>query len=363
MRIDRNNYEVFFLDYFEGNLTADRVEELMTFLDGEADLKAEFDKFEMVSLTPNEPVVFENKGSLKRGAITIANHDWYFAAYVENDLSREEVAALEEFVAANPQMQRELNLMLQARLKPEPEVVFAGKDNLKRSKVVPLYVQLLRYGAAAAVIFLVATLFFISGPRPDAPGLAYITPTQTQEQPSQSESFEAPLSTPAETETANMTPAVVSRVLPVTTPPISETYVPELISVPPVLLASRMQARSSGPIELLPEAEAEFEPRTEFAYWHRRIVDPELIEIVGPPTVSFFQLAYQGIQRNLSGNAGSQGQSMTERNSNLLVDLVGASLLGLNDLLGSPVYIGSQRDENGRLIQVGIGNRIEITRK
>ena len=46
MKIDRNNYEVYFIDYFEGNLNREEREELFQFLFLNPDLKNEFDEFE-----------------------------------------------------------------------------------------------------------------------------------------------------------------------------------------------------------------------------------------------------------------------------------------------------------------------------
>ena len=43
--LSRSNYEIYFLDYYEGNLTESQRRELMSFLEQNPDLKEEFDSF------------------------------------------------------------------------------------------------------------------------------------------------------------------------------------------------------------------------------------------------------------------------------------------------------------------------------
>jgi hypothetical protein len=134
MRIDRTNYEIFFLDYFEGNLAGAQVEELLAFLEAEPDLKAEFDTFEMVSLPGMEEVTFEGKASLKRGEVTPDNYEWYFAAYAEGDLDAVDRSAVEAFAARSPKMQREFKLMQQVRLQPDQNHSISRKGRLETSQ-------------------------------------------------------------------------------------------------------------------------------------------------------------------------------------------------------------------------------------
>jgi len=66
MKINRENYEVYFLDYLEGKLPPDLVDELLIFMDKNPDLKDEFEGLDTVALAPDEDIVFENKDSLKK---------------------------------------------------------------------------------------------------------------------------------------------------------------------------------------------------------------------------------------------------------------------------------------------------------
>ena len=364
MSIDRSNYEIFFLDYYEGNLPPVIVEELMAFLHTHPELKAEFDGFELLSLPGGaDQPVFEDKEMLKRGAINRYNYEWYFAAFGEGDLMAEEAEAVEAFAALNPTLQRELQLMLKTRLLPAPNIVFSEKGKLRRHKVIPLYSQFLKYGVAAVFLLMVA-LFFLMGPQVDRPGLASITQTPQPEEPSPAWPSESPTVLPVEAGTVKRVmgePRVGAVAL--SQPVYAEQQTPVSLAGQPALLASRMQARPLVRLAMQPVNLMEVEQRSEFAYWHHRNREEEMPIEYEPQQVSLFHLAYQGFQRNISGDYTRGGQQMPERQPNLLLGLAGASLIGLNKLLGSPVNIYAGRDENGRLVQLAFGNAIEINRK
>ncbi len=130
MKINRDNYVVFFLDFFEGALPdADR-KELMRFLDLHPDLKAEFDDFEMVCLKDDGHVQFPDKASLKKKEVPF-DYETMFAAYVEGDLNAEDARTVEELAASDPRYERELSLMKRAKLEPAVEVL-PDKRSLKR---------------------------------------------------------------------------------------------------------------------------------------------------------------------------------------------------------------------------------------
>ena len=50
MKINRDNYEAYFLDYFEGQLSLEMVEEVLMFADQNPDLRNVLEDFEAVSL-------------------------------------------------------------------------------------------------------------------------------------------------------------------------------------------------------------------------------------------------------------------------------------------------------------------------
>lgn len=61
------------------------------------------------------------------------NYEQFFILYVDNELNAEERQAVEEFVAANPDLQTELDMFMEVVLQPEPEIVFTAKHTLLKN--------------------------------------------------------------------------------------------------------------------------------------------------------------------------------------------------------------------------------------
>ena len=176
MKITRNNYEQFFLDYFEGNLPDNRVGELMRFLDENPDLRDEFDAFELIRLDGDDGVDFPGKDSLKKSVsagISPDNYEEYFAAYVEGDLDKSEIAEVEAFAVSDPHYGRELELMQQSRLVPDPAIRFPRKGSLKQYYIGFTTRRVLHYASAAAAVLLLGVVAFTLFPLQETLQVAY----------------------------------------------------------------------------------------------------------------------------------------------------------------------------------------------
>ena len=68
MKINRNNYEAFLIDFLDGTLDAVLVAELMLFLEANPDIREEFDGIEDVSLE-SQNIHFTEKDFLKKTEI------------------------------------------------------------------------------------------------------------------------------------------------------------------------------------------------------------------------------------------------------------------------------------------------------
>ena len=142
MKINKKNYEEWFLDYFEERLTPEQVEELMAFLELNDDLKEEFESFENITLPPAKPVIFDAKEKLKKigiisvGDINEKNCEAFLVAEVEGDLSSEQSDNLFEFLEKNPTLKKELELLKKSKLTPDNNIVFDNKEYLKKKPVI-----------------------------------------------------------------------------------------------------------------------------------------------------------------------------------------------------------------------------------
>ncbi len=94
MKINRNNYETFLIDYLDGALDAAMLEELRLFLEANPDIREELDGLKNATLYAEE-VRFTEKEKLKKPFLkTIAgidenNYEEVFIAFYENDLDDE----------------------------------------------------------------------------------------------------------------------------------------------------------------------------------------------------------------------------------------------------------------------------------
>ena len=164
MSINLNNYEIYFIDYFDGNLAADEVGELMRFLETNPELKQEFDDFENVSLEV-EKVVFDGKASLKKteiiscGFVNEENYENSFIAYFEDDLEKKQKAEVEKFVALNASLEKEFEIFGKLNL-PQEEVLYEEKASLKKRVVIVPW----QYSAAiaASIVLLFGLFWFLN---------------------------------------------------------------------------------------------------------------------------------------------------------------------------------------------------------
>lgn len=154
MEINKLNYEVYFMDYYDGNLTAEQTAELMLFLEQHADLKIEFEEFEELQLeAPNIKINKENfiKTITPVGLINESNYDDYFIEQVEGispDTDR-----IQSFLKVNTFLQRDYQLYQKTVLKPDYAITYSDKKALKKTAIIPLFTRrILSYGSIAAAI-------------------------------------------------------------------------------------------------------------------------------------------------------------------------------------------------------------------
>jgi hypothetical protein len=157
MNLNRNNYEVFFIDYHDGALSAEQVAELFLFLEANPDLNEEFNNFQAVSIESSNEI-FPERDALKRGEINEQNFSWYMAAAVENDLTVAENKLLENYLQLHPQRNNDVALFHATKLEPTAEV-YPNKKALRQP--IPFAFNLTRnlnYAIAAILL-----LSFIAG--------------------------------------------------------------------------------------------------------------------------------------------------------------------------------------------------------
>lgn len=159
MKINRNNYEAFFLLYTDNELNAEERTMVEGFIALHPDLAEELSVLSQTRLHADDQLVYADKTGLLRqtttGLINENNYKEYFLLYTDEELNAEEKRAVEEFAAASKEKQAELLLLQKVKIQPDENIVFNNKEVLYRTerkpaRVVPVW--WIRVAAAAAVL-------------------------------------------------------------------------------------------------------------------------------------------------------------------------------------------------------------------
>lgn len=166
MKITRENYEAWLLDYMEGNLTEDQRAELLVFLSKHPDLEADFEVEGAGVLAPYRADAQLPDRSVLRVDEGFASQDEWLAAVAEGDVTGQ----LADAARADAVLSVKLTQFEKLRLQPDAAIAYAGKAALRRGAVVrPLYATVLRVVAAAAVfIVLFGGAWLLLNQRPSA---------------------------------------------------------------------------------------------------------------------------------------------------------------------------------------------------
>lgn len=153
MTITRDNYEPYFLDFLEGNLEENQIDQFLDFLELNPDLKEELQLLENMTL-PDEKITFLGKENLyKSSADFKAATESKMIASLESDLDNDERKSFESWLAGNPELKKEYELFSKTRLMPDPTVKFPEKRKLYRKSGNQIILTWVARAAAVVVIF------------------------------------------------------------------------------------------------------------------------------------------------------------------------------------------------------------------
>jgi len=165
MKPDRSNYEIWFIDWLDGNLDSHQVEQLNIFLNENPDLKEEFNELTPF-ITEHPHGQFKNKESLMRSHADISDSQFEYlcVAFLENDLTTEQKTELIEITEQDADRKRLFELIQKTRISPV-SLTYSHKSILLRRTPLQKVIRLSVIGlsAAAAVTLIITT--FLNSPR------------------------------------------------------------------------------------------------------------------------------------------------------------------------------------------------------
>ncbi len=363
MIINRENYEAFFLDYYEGNLTESQADELMDFLAQHPDLREEFESFELVFLPDDLNMFMPGKDEIKKpenakpGSYYL---DKQMIAYFEGDLDEESSSALLAAVAKDPVLQKEFALFSKVRLQPEKGILFAGKSGLKRYPLGAFMPAIQRFAVAAAVIAFLAGIFFMMPRMDNAPDIAQTLPVADETTAIEAETI--PSEDITELPVEHVAPEVTeapARQQPSPIQAFSRNTMPEPLEIAGIGPRRPAAIATSDKPETIEQREefrwVSFANLSHSADGETPVASPE------PEYTSLASFAYSGIERTTGVNVENVQNEISNRRPGIW-DLAGAGLAGLSQITGTQLTVEHDRDENGRLNLLAIGERFRIER-
>lgn len=160
--ITKENYEAYFLDYIEGNLSSADTDMLLRFLDEHPYLRDELAAYGEVFLTPIQHS-FDTSSlyqiDFTTDNITSENAEAFAIAEMEQQLSSEKSVALAGFLNNHPTLKKDLDFVQKTTLVADQAIVYPHKSDLK--KTIVFFPQLIYRVAGVAAVLLLMLYFFL----------------------------------------------------------------------------------------------------------------------------------------------------------------------------------------------------------
>ncbi len=160
-RINKNNYELYFLDYHEGRLNSEEEQMTKAFLQEHPEFYNEFEDYGSIVL-PVPVIRYPDKSELFRSELSIPeSNDWEFMciAFMEEDLTDDELVEFEKQRRSDPEKEKVLAMYLSTKSISGEEIQYNDKLALKKKIVlIPRWI----YGAISSAAILVLAWFIFN---------------------------------------------------------------------------------------------------------------------------------------------------------------------------------------------------------
>ena len=159
MPITIENYEAFYLDYLEGNLSGETLVAFEAFLAAHPELSVDDDALVTLPVS-EESFDAVQKLSMKKGInmddLNAETIEFFLIAREEGLLSQEQSAHLNHWLEANAHYQQDARLYALTTFEADSTIVYEGKAGLKKpigGRVIPMWFTGLAVAAGLALLF------------------------------------------------------------------------------------------------------------------------------------------------------------------------------------------------------------------
>ena len=152
------NYEAYYLDYLEGNLSKEDTAMFLAFLEEYPECKMDGD--EMPVLSDEDAPSYKFKNNLKQvdsdDAITLANVDHFLIEATEGIITEEKKKELASFIQVND-LSYDEKLAGAVYYTPDKATVYKDKAGLKQKEALVLWPYISTVAAACIIILMLLT--------------------------------------------------------------------------------------------------------------------------------------------------------------------------------------------------------------
>lgn len=162
-KITLHNYEAFYLDFLEGNLSEEEQAMLELFLADHPECKVDFDEIQILPSKKEKQLNDFDKQLLKQtdfNLLTVSNStiEVLLIAKTENLLNPNKIKEVDAFLATNIDLQKIERELIATQLKADLGIVYEDKKHLKKErKIIPIWGIV---ASIAAILILFFTLNF-----------------------------------------------------------------------------------------------------------------------------------------------------------------------------------------------------------
>lgn len=155
MKINELNFGAFVVDYYEGNLSKEEMEDLLLFIAENKEFEKEFLEFEQILLHRPE-INYPGKEILKRnevksyGSFHEGNYEDKWIRFYEEEISDNN--EINQFLLLNPHLKKEFEIFGKCYLAPDQQILYPDKKNLKKTGAFTMY--LINFSRIAALFLL-----------------------------------------------------------------------------------------------------------------------------------------------------------------------------------------------------------------
>lgn len=145
----------------DNELSSDERRMVEKFVQTHSDLQEELEILQQYKLVPDSNIVFKGKEELMKAGgespITLSTYEEWLLLYLDNELPADQRKKVEQFIAANPSVKKEADILQKTKLQSET-IVFARKEVLYRREENVRRIPMLWWRVAAAVLILAVSL-------------------------------------------------------------------------------------------------------------------------------------------------------------------------------------------------------------